>query len=234
MIVVVDGDSLLLVTQNDHAYFSGELLSLWRGDGLPANPRRRDIVFAAREHDNGWREADAAPRVDPAIGEPYGFLSLPAAHRNEIWRRGVARHRRERPYAALLIHQHAIELHRSFGAAGEHDQLVAEVQASRDRLLEETGIDASTLSADYPLIQLADALSLAACRCFPGERERGGRRFVREDGDLVIDPLPLAGATRFRIPCRRLARRRYGGDADFAGALGRARWETIEVGVRKR
>jgi hypothetical protein len=88
------------------------------------------------------------------------------------------------------------------------------------------------VAADYPLIQLTDALSLVACRCFPGERERAGRRFWREDGDLVIDPLPLAGATRFRIPCRRVERRRYRGALDLATTLARARWDAIEVRVR--
>jgi hypothetical protein len=231
MIVVDDGGTLLLVTQNDHAHFSGELLSLWRDDGLPESARRRDIVFAAREHDNGWREADSAPRVDPATGEPYGFLSLPGPDRSEIWRRGIARYRKDRPYAALLIHQHAIVLHSSFGG-DEYADLIANVRSSRDQLLAETGIDEAAVVADYPLIQLSDALSLVACRCFPGERERAGRRFWRENGDLVIDPLPLAGATRFRIPCRRVERRRYTGDTDLTTTLARARWEALEVRVR--
>ena len=70
MIVVPEGATLLLVTQPDHAHLSGELLSLWRAGGLPENPRRADLLFAAREHDNGWREADAAPRWDAARGRP--------------------------------------------------------------------------------------------------------------------------------------------------------------------
>jgi hypothetical protein len=232
MIVVHDGPSWLLVTQNDHAHFSGELLSLWRSDGLPDHPRRDDIVFAAREHDNGWREADSAPRVDRESGEPHGFLSLPAADRIEIWRRGIHRHRERRPYAALLIHQHALTLHASFGAGDEYAELLEEVRASRDRLLEAIGIDESVLLDDYPWIQLTDALSLVACGCFEGDRERVGRRFWRENGELVIHPLPLAGATRFRIPCRRIERRRYTGDVDLATDLARARWDTIEVRVR--
>lgn len=242
MIVVHDGPSLLLVTQNDHAHFSGELLSLWRGDGLPDDPRRADIVFAAREHDNGWREADSAPRVDRASGEPYGFLSLPAADRIEIWRRGVRRYRERRPYAALLIHQHALALHATFGSGDEYAGLLEEVRASRDELLETSGIDQAALLDDYPLIQLTDALSLVGCRCFAGTRERdprpppaagpAARRYWREDGDLVIDPLPLAGATRFRIPCRRIEPRRYTSDVELATALARARWDTLEVRVR--
>ena len=64
MIVVRRGASLVLVTQSDHAHFAAELLSLWRLDGFPDHPRRDDILFAVREHDNGWREEDAVPRLD--------------------------------------------------------------------------------------------------------------------------------------------------------------------------
>ena len=232
MIVVHEGSSLLLVTQNDHAHFSGELLSLWRDDDLQRNPRRDDIVFAARQHDNGWREADAAPRVDPATGEPYDFLGLPAADRIEIWRRGVRRYRDERPYAALLIHQHAIELHRSFGPGDEYAELLAEVSASRNDLLASTGAGESEVASDYPLVQLTDLLSLQACRCFSNPRERDGRRSWLERGELVIDPFPLAGATRFGIPCRRIEHRRYARDADLGATLAEARWDAIEVRVR--
>jgi hypothetical protein len=232
MIVVHDGPWYLLVTQNDHAHFSGELLSLWRGDGLPDDPRRDDIVFAAREHDNGWREADSAPRVDRESGEPYGFLSLPPADRIEIWRRGIHRYRERRPYAALLVHQHALALHASSGAGDEYAELLEEVRASRNELLDTNDIDEAAVLDDYPWIQISDALSLVACRCFDGERSRAGRRFWREEGALVIDPLPLAGATRFRIPCRRIERRRYASDVDLATALARARWDTLEVRVR--
>jgi hypothetical protein len=242
MIVVHDGVSFLLVTQNDHAHFSGELLSLWRSDGLSDHPRRADLVFAAREHDNGWREADAAPRVDRETGEPYGFLSLPAADRIEIWRRGIRRYREQRPYVALLIHQHALTLHASFGAGDEYAELLEETRGSRQELLEATGLDEASLLDDYPWIQLTDALSLVACRCFADARERASqssgrpgtavRRFWRDDGDLVIDPLPLAGATRFRIPCRRIENRRYSSDVELATVLARARWEALEVRVR--
>ena len=109
----VSGASLLLVTQPDHAHFAGSLLALWTADGLPAHPRRSEILFAGREHDNGWRETDAAPRCDPARHRPHDFLTLSPADRIEIWRRGVHRYSGARPYAALLIHQHAVELHRS-------------------------------------------------------------------------------------------------------------------------
>ena len=141
--------------------------------GCPDDPRRDDIVFAAREHDNGWREADAAPRVDRDSGEPYGFLSLPAADRIEIWRRGIHRYRERRPYAALLIHQHALALHAALGAGDEYAELLGEVRVSRDELLEASGHRrggrARRLSVD-PAHRHAVAGGLPL---LPGERERG-------------------------------------------------------------
>ena len=110
MIVVPEGSTLLLVTQPDHAHFSGELLSLWRAGGLPGHPRRDDLLFAAREHDNGWREADAAPRWNAEGGRPHDFMTLPRQERIEIWERGTCRFAAERPYAALLITRHALNL----------------------------------------------------------------------------------------------------------------------------
>ncbi|HEX3131324.1 MAG TPA: hypothetical protein VH394_28565, partial [Thermoanaerobaculia bacterium] len=52
-----------------------------------------------------------------------------------------------------------------------------------------------------------------------------------EDGTLHLDPLPLAGSTAFRIPCRRIPRRAYRGDADLGGELAGARWEELPVRV---
>lgn len=231
MIVIDEPDSLLLITQPDHAHFSGELLSLWRDDGLPTNPRREEIVFAARHHDNGWREADAVPRVDPRRGRPYSFLDLPAPARAEIWLRGVARYREDHPYAALLIHEHAIGLHASVAGEEPYGELLEELRRSQGDLLEATETPREWLQADYPLVGLSDLLSLVGCGCFSGRREKLGRSFSRRGDRLEIRPLPLAGSTRFRIPCRRIAKRSYGGDADLAGHLAAARFEALEVRV---
>jgi len=87
---------LLVITQNDHAHFAAELLSLWRRDDLPTHPRRRELLLAAREHDNGWREADSSPSRNPVNGRPHDFLSLPVSRRQD------------RPNAILwLVRNHA-------------------------------------------------------------------------------------------------------------------------------
>ena len=244
VIVAVEGGAYRVVTQPDHAHLAGEILSLWRADGMPVNPRRDDIVFAGREHDNGWREADAAPRsgVD---GRPVDFLSMPREQRIEIWERGTTRFLERRPYAALLIVRHARELHRDRRRDPAWRELLRRLAARERRLRREQRAGGRTVAADYQLLGAADAISLAACAggtgplALPGlaAATSGGRMSVPdvrlrgriEDGTVRLAPLPLAGATTFRVPCRRIPLRPYRGDADLGGELAAARWEELRV-----
>ena len=233
MIFHRDGGELVVTTQPDHAFFSGELAALWRADGLPANPRRAEILFAAREHDNGWRGPDAAPRVDPATGRPYGFHQIPRPLRFEIWQAGIDRFADQHPYASLLIAHHAAELHQDQRGDTEWSDFFEDLDERIEDLTERSAATAETLAADYRFVELADLLSLAACSAWDQEIERSGLRF-RVDGDtLRIAPLPLAGATTFRVRCRCVADRQYASDADFAIALAEARWLDRDLRVRE-
>jgi len=231
-VIVVDlGPELRLVTQPDHAHLAGEILSLWRADGLPAHPRRAEILFAGREHDNGWREADAAPRWDAAAGRPRDFLSMATADRIEIWERGTARFAASHPYAALLIVRHAQALHRDRAGDPAWQGFLAYLDELARGLLEETGAAPAEVDADYRFLDLADLLSLAALHHAPERFDRHGisGRWDGETGTVHLAPFPLAGATAFEVPCRRIPSRPYAGDADLGGELAAARWETVRV-----
>lgn len=247
MIVYDEGSELLLVTQTDHAHFAGELLALWRGDGLPDHPRRDDLLFAAREHDNGWRETDAAPRAGKRSGRPLDFLALPAAERAAIWRRGTARFEEKRPYAALLITLHALAINREppsgIGGGGEAaeeeaadgawEELIVDLTERKERLFAATGVSETEAAADYRFVDLADLLSLTVCSGWRDPQTRQGfrARYDPEIRTLYPDPFPLAGPTSFPIPARRIPRRHFQGDADLGGALAAARWDELKVRV---
>jgi hypothetical protein len=233
MIVADETSDFLVITQTDHARFAGELLSLWRSDGLPDHPRRTDLLFAAREHDNGWREADAAPTLDPERGRPYDFLTLPDAERAEIWERGTGRFAERRPYAALLITLHAVNVLGGRGGGGRWQGLLARLAERREKMLKASGAGAGEAAADYRFIDLTDAMSLAVCNRWRDPFERGGMRgrFDREIHTLYLEPFPFAGATTFQVPVRRIPRRRYGGDADLGAALAAATWSDVAVRV---
>jgi hypothetical protein len=230
MIIADDEDQLWIVTQNDHAHFAAELLSLWRRGGLPEHPRRAEILLAAREHDNGWRESDSAPRCDRESGRPLDFQTVPQDLRREIWRRGVERMADRNPFSALLVVQHAIHLHRA-RRSSEWSELLDEWRRHRDELLAAAGVERRALERDYRWIELSDLLSLALCSRWHREIELHGVRAEVRPPNLALDPFPLAGATTFRIPCRRIPDRPYRGDADLGGELAAARWGEAAVRV---
>ena len=232
--------ALRCVTQNDHAHFAAELLSLWRRDGLPDHPRRKALLFAAREHDNGWRETDAAPRCSPD-GRPHDFLSLPEPERRELWNRGVVRYRGQEPYGALLIVRHALTLHRDRDDDPAWHGVLDTWRGLEEELLEASGAEPSAVDGDYRFLDLADLASLLVCCPWRDPFERHGHRLELvsppdpaspdELPTLGIDPFPLAGATTFDIPCRRIPARTYGGDGDLAMELATARWGRLRVRV---
>jgi len=229
VIVTVEDGAYRLVTQPDHAHLAGEILSLWRADGLAGNPRRDEVILAGREHDNGWREADAAPRCD-AAGRPVDFIAMPAEQRIEIWERGTRRFLERRPYAALLILRHARELHRDRRRDPEWREVLGRLATRERGLRQELRVAGRTLAADYRLLNAADTISLAACAGWTGDFAiPGGRGRGDTDGTVRLAPLPLAGATTFRVPCRRIPLRVYRGDADLGGELAAARWEELRV-----
>jgi len=224
-------DHLVLTTQTDHAFFAAELLGLWRTDSLPENPRRPELLFAAREHDNGWREADAAPRVRPEDGRPHDFMTTPDPVRWEIWQRGVARFASQRPYAGLLTAWHAQTLHEHHRGEPEWQDFLESIDASCEELLATTEADPGTVARDYQFLELVDLISLSACTRWEREFELHGYTFRCDIDTLFLDPLPLAGATSFDIRCRRIPDRHYRGDADLGVELAAARWERRRVRV---
>jgi len=221
---------LRLITQPDHARFSSQLLELWLADGLPRHRDRTELLFAVREHDNGWREADAAPRVDPESAKAHDFLSYPGADRLEVWKRGVDRYVESGSYASLLILEHARVLHSPTDSLWQ--EYLEELDERRLELLDSLNIEETRLQADYRLLRLADKLSLAVCNQWREPERFGDYEFCGGDGWLSLQPFPLAGATTFSIPCRHIANRPFSGDADLGGELAAAVWDEVPVRVQ--
>ncbi len=226
---LLPGDRLEIITQIDHARFAAELLGLWTSDGLPGHSRRRDLLFAVREHDNGWREKDSAPLLDLDMRDrPYDFITMPAELRVEIWRLGCQRFLEEHRYASLLIIEHARHLHS--GASGaSYRQLTAWLQDQSAILLEDADFNEHALETDYGFLELADLISLAACSNLFDTQEARGVNISRGGADLRLEPFPLAGTTTFRIPRRIIPRRTYLNAIELAGELATARWAWREI-----
>ena len=111
MIVQDQGDELVLIRQTDHAVLSGFFAREWGNDLFQRPELFESLQLAAREHDNGWREWELQPQIDPKTRLPYSFMSLPTDVHMELYQRGIERVVKSDRYAGLLVSMHALGLY---------------------------------------------------------------------------------------------------------------------------
>ena len=146
MIVRPAGDRILLITQPDHAHLARRVME--RCVPLASRPRRDAILHAIAEHDNGWAEEDASPRVDYATGHVIDFVAAPAEVRQRVWPRAIARLAPD-SWAAALVAQHAITVFDRFRSDGEWTTFFTEMEDLRGAMLRASGPPLDELLGDY-------------------------------------------------------------------------------------
>ena len=228
MIIRRDDDSLLLMTQTDHARLAADLLSHWTADGFAEHPRRDALLLAAREHDNGWREVDESPFFDASNGAPLDFMSVPDQLKQSIWPRALDRLAPISPYAAALVAQHAIAIYGSHRDEPAWNAFFDDMATRREQQRARTDYSDHELQDDYRFLGVVDLLSLSFCNAWFEEQERFGCR-VRYAGEGIdISPALFAGLVPLRIRARRLPNRRYASTADLRAAFEDAPPEIID------
>jgi hypothetical protein len=160
MIVRVIDDTVLLITQPDHAHLARRIME--RCAPLLQRRRRDSILHAIGEHDNGWTEADAAPDIDPETGSVVDFVHAALPVRHEVWPRGVARLAGD-PWAAALVAQHAVTVYDRYRPQAEWTPFFSAMEAARETMLHAAGLRSSELFADYAFVRLGDLISLMFC-----------------------------------------------------------------------
>jgi len=217
MIVRTGTDSLLLITQPDHAHLSGRIME--RCVPLRASPRRASILRAVAEHDNGWTEEDAAPVIDPATGRVADFVNIPLHVRHGVWPRGVTR-LADDPWAAALVAQHAITVYDRFRSDDAWTPFFARMENMRDEMVAARGLPLEALLADYPYVRLGDLLSLAFCTAWTDEHRIAGWAVRQSDNRVVVTPGAFAGSeVRFEIQAAEIRCLTFYSDADLRAAL---------------
>jgi len=232
MIVRSDSDRLLLITQPDHALLARRIME--RCVPLATHPRRDVILYAIQEHDNGWSEEDAAPRVHASTGDVVDFVNAPADVRQHVWTRGVAR-LADRPWAAALVAQHAIVIYDRFHSDAAWTPFFDAMRDARDSMIRAAGGAPSELSTDYEFVRLADLTSLTFCTGWTGE-QRFGDWVVQLSGTRVLTPDVFGGAEiPIEIVAAEVANRRFSSNDELRHALRGAETRTLRgtvVGTR--
>jgi hypothetical protein len=231
VIIRPSGNSLICITQPDHAALAADIMSHWRAHALDDNPRRERILFALREHDNGWIEEDRHTHVDE-LGTPLDFVSVPAEVKHRIWPRAVARFERDRPYEAALIAQHAVTVHAPQRRDSAWQPFFDTMERARGRCMGgvQPPMSRGRFLADYRFVRIGDLLSLLFCNGWPEPHDLpDGRRTILKGTTVAVTPDPFAGSrVALRVRARRIPARRYASAADLRAALDAAPFEIVE------
>jgi hypothetical protein len=110
VIVRQTGSGVICITQDAHASIAGQLAHFWGSEHFGAPAPREALELAAERHDDGMRDFDRAPGLDPATGAPYTYLTMPRDTHLHSWERGTSALAEISPYAAVLVSMHRTEL----------------------------------------------------------------------------------------------------------------------------
>jgi uncharacterized protein DUF3891 len=109
-----DGDPprWILIRQIDHAHLAGKLAEHWGAAPFAPLVARDELLWAIRHHDDGWRDWDATPDVDPQSGRPRSFTEMQAADSVEIWSASIETARGAGNLQAFVVAAHFCALAR--------------------------------------------------------------------------------------------------------------------------
>jgi hypothetical protein len=222
-------DRVELITQPDHAQLAYRIME--RCVPLAVEPRRTAILHAIGEHDNGWAEEDAAPTLDPTTGRVADFVYAPVAARQAVWPRGVKRLASD-PWAAALVAQHSVTVYDRYRPDPDWSAFFDEMEATRDSMLNRSGLSFAELSADYRFVRLADLTSLAFCTGWRDEQAYGGWTVRLTGSRVLVSPDPFGGATiPIEIGARAIPKEIFRSDAELRDAIAHAKIVTLRGDV---
>ena len=216
MLVRPEGQGALLITQQAHAWISGQLARAWGNDRFDRPEPFEEVCLAAEQHDLGMGSFDMDPELHPDTGFPLSFMEMPLKRHLEIWRAAPRMMLVQGRYPALLVSLHGSALYERREPLPEVRAYLEEQRNFQRELAESLGVSNSEMSRNQKLIWTFDSLSLALLLDWdPFELDGLERRGSR------LDPWPFnTGSLALRCDARRIQR---------GEPLSSARWESVEV-----
>lgn len=203
---LVDGSpGWALISQIEHARISAQLASHCRGrfGVASASLIRDEVLVAIAAHDDGWREWEEAPRLDPKLGRPLSFMELPVAEATAIWSKSIAIAAEIGSLAAWMVSGHFMRLlehseHARFDAIAQ--AWLAEIAPRREawfakwRSYDPDARDAAVADEALQWLWAFDEASLwFCCRCPVGGEVRPDATGVYTAGRGTAVELELSG-----------------------------------------
>jgi hypothetical protein len=230
MIVRAAPDRIQLITQPDHARVARAIME----HCVPRSwPRRAEILHAIEQHDNGWSEEDAAPRVHRETGEVVDFMTAPVGVRQAVWPRAVRR-LSSRPWAAALVAEHALAIYERFRFEAEWATFFSGIEDERDAMIRASGMPADDLLPDYAFLGLGDLISLTFCTGWTGEQRFGDWIVERAGTQVFVSPQIDGGGIPIEISALEIPNQTFRSDTELRDAVSRATVVTLRGTVTGR
>jgi hypothetical protein len=252
-----DRGDWLIIPQIEHARLAGELALAWGNERVRSLADFPKLLWGVAHHDDGWREWDEAPGLQPVTGFPRNFMEMRMRDSTAIWTKSISMCSAD-PLAGIAVSRHFCYLSRQVQSSGHAD---ADDLAALDQFLAEQAGVAATLSHrarsqytangsndeleklcdfGFRTVRFFDSVSLWLCCSEQHQPEsltapvgEAIRLIPQASGLIAIDPYPLGvDSLVLETPVRRLAARRYGSDVELHAALQTAPLEALAWTVR--
>lgn len=110
--------SWLLISQIDHAHLAFRLAHAWGATPFTRLVERDQLLWAIDHHDDGWRDWERQPEVDPDSGRPRSFTEMEASDSLAIWSGSIVASARQGALAGYVVAGHFAALAGRIAEAG--------------------------------------------------------------------------------------------------------------------
>lgn len=167
MILREDLDNYILITQHDHAYIAGELLTHFKKEFI-AVEHFESFKFAVHQHDRAWIIPDSHPLLNDVTQQPFTFLDFPEKLRLNFYKLGIEQVNQANSYAALLCSMHYCDLAAS-SSSETATQFIERERLRQNHLISKLKIPHTRLlKYQLQILKFCDELSLYICMNKPG------------------------------------------------------------------
>lgn len=128
-----EGAARLAITMDEHTALAGQFARAFGNANFEPVEPRDIMLYVISQHDKGWVEFDAAPKVDPRSGLPYNLVDTPAEYITRTSSASPDFHEKHHPYAALISSMHSWGLYN--GRYGASDKVLINTIPATDRHL---------------------------------------------------------------------------------------------------
>lgn len=99
-------ESWILITQNDHAYLSYDIMKNWGNERFEEIFPGDEVLTAIREHDCGWKDWDKKAVLNRNNLYPKNFMEMYIKDQHVIWKNSFENQSDNHNYASALIALH--------------------------------------------------------------------------------------------------------------------------------